>query len=87
MATRKHDAPAGFFHAINDHGTVVFTSEADFEKTWEPAGYRRMSDDEVAPVQMHEALAQDGDVAAIYAARREVHGHERYPVPPAPPEV
>ena len=74
---KRNDA---FFHAINPGGTVVFTNAADFESTWEPAQYRRLGDDEIAPIQAHEREAHGENDAAIYAARREQHGHPRHPL-------
>lgn len=82
MPKRK---PDDFFYAINHADTVVYTSAADFAAVWEPAGYAVLDDERIAPVQAHEFAAHGNDLGAVYAARKDAHGHARWPAPQEPP--
>jgi hypothetical protein len=72
--------------AINDHGTCVNVTPADFAERFAQSGYHAMGPDEQAPMQVHEELLYGGNVGTVLAARQQLYGHMRYPMPlPEPP--
>jgi hypothetical protein len=46
------------FWIINEHDTVLAVNQEQFDELYKPAGYRKLKDSEMVPVQHREILAE-----------------------------